>query len=82
MIFYITTKYYHERSTILARVQWSEGIKTMETWNWNSGPHYVMTHERKLEVIYMMLLLIAYFHTVNATWIEAIRGVISDSKIF
>lgn len=41
-----------------------------------------MTHERKLEVIYMMLLLIAYFHTVNATWIEAIRGVISDSKIF
>lgn len=32
MIFYITTKYYHERSTILARVQWSEGIKTL---NWN-----------------------------------------------
>ena len=43
-----------------------------------------MTHERKLEVIYnyMMLLLIAYFHTVNATWIEAIHGVVSDSKIF
>ena len=44
----------------------------------------VMTHERKLEVIYnyMMLLLKAYFHTVNATWIEAIHGVVSDSKIF
>lgn len=43
-----------------------------------------MTHERKLEVIYnyMMLLLKAYFHTVNATWIEAIHGVVSDSKIF
>lgn len=65
-------------------------VKRRHQNNWNmelkfflqTGPHYVMTHERKLEVIYMMLLLIAYFYTVNATWIEAIRGVISDSKIF
>lgn len=49
-----------------------------------TATHYVMTHERKLEVIYnyMTLLLKAYFHTVNATWIEAIHGVVSDSKIF
>lgn len=44
MIFYITTKYYHERSTILARVQWSEGIKTSETWNWNSLVIYKLAH--------------------------------------
>lgn len=50
-----------------------------------TATHYVMTHERKLEVVYnymQMLLLKAYFHTVNVTWIEAIHGVVSDSKIF
>lgn len=92
MIFYILKNY-----EILSRTFHDTGprsVKRRHQNNWNmelkffsylqTGPNFVMTHERKLEVIYnyMMLLLIAYFHTVNATWIEAIHGVVSDSKIF